>query len=74
MRGHGATLVAGDLRTAVFRAVYAVDNAKILLEALKFGGSKAIQFLSAGECLNATISIGGQADRSWTLWSSQIQL
>jgi ribulose-5-phosphate 4-epimerase/fuculose-1-phosphate aldolase len=74
MRGHGATLVAGDLRTATFRAVYAVDNAEVLYQALQFGGPKSITFLSAGECFNATISIGGQANRPWTLWSSQIQV
>jgi ribulose-5-phosphate 4-epimerase/fuculose-1-phosphate aldolase len=74
MRGHGAMLVAGDLMTATFRAVYAVNNAEILYQALQFGGPKAITFLSAGECFNATVSIGGQVDRPWNLWSSQIQL
>ncbi len=39
MRGHGATIVGASVREAVFRAVYAVLNARILAQTMLLGGT-----------------------------------
>merc|ERR1712093_24041 len=74
MRGHGATVVAPDVRAAVYRAVYSVNNARILSQSLQMTKSpESIRFLSVGECRAATEANAGQADRPWTLWAKEVQ-
>lgn len=72
LTGHGATVIAPDLRAAVFRAVYAVHNAQILLQTMAAAPGQSISFLAEGECASATASNASQADRPWNVWSSQI--
>ena len=69
MRGHGATVVASDLRLAVFRAVYTQLNAELQMQAMALG---AVTYLSAGEALSATNSVGSQADRAWNMWKDEV--
>jgi ribulose-5-phosphate 4-epimerase/fuculose-1-phosphate aldolase len=69
MRGHGATIVAPDLRLAVFRAIYTQLNAELQMLALALG---VVTYLSAGEALSATRSVGSQADRAWNMWKKEI--
>jgi ribulose-5-phosphate 4-epimerase/fuculose-1-phosphate aldolase len=38
MRGHGSVIVGGDLPTAVFRAGYSEENARMEATALSLGG------------------------------------
>jgi HCOMODA/2-hydroxy-3-carboxy-muconic semialdehyde decarboxylase len=65
MRGHGATVVGASVREAVFRAVYTEINAKLQLEALRFG---SITYLTPEESVAAARSVGGQINRAWDLW------
>jgi HCOMODA/2-hydroxy-3-carboxy-muconic semialdehyde decarboxylase len=70
MRGHGATVVGGSLKEAVFRAVYTQLNADIQLKAMQLGD---VVFLSEGEAKTATLSVGSQVDRAWNLWKNEVQ-
>jgi HCOMODA/2-hydroxy-3-carboxy-muconic semialdehyde decarboxylase len=67
MRGHGATIVGPSLQHVVFRAVYAVINATMQLEAMKLGN---VAFLHAGEIdkTNAFLQMG----RAWACWASEL--
>jgi ribulose-5-phosphate 4-epimerase/fuculose-1-phosphate aldolase len=67
MRGHGATVVGGSLRRAVFRAVYAELNASLLAEALRLG---PVTYLTPDEAQTSAATIDGQIDRAWTLWAT----
>jgi len=69
MRGHGATVVADNLRQVVFRAVYTQVNAELQLNAQSLG---EIEFLSEAEALAATIAVGGQDKRAWDLWAAEV--
>jgi HCOMODA/2-hydroxy-3-carboxy-muconic semialdehyde decarboxylase len=65
MRGHGSTTVAGSLKLAVYRAVYAEINARMQLQAMQLGDP---EFLTPGECQAAMDSTEGQVERPWNLW------
>jgi HCOMODA/2-hydroxy-3-carboxy-muconic semialdehyde decarboxylase len=65
MRGHGSTVVAENLKKAVYRAVYLEVNAKAQAEASRLG---EIEFLTQEEAATAMENIKGQADRPWQLW------
>lgn len=67
MRGHGATIVADTLRRAVYRAIYMQVNAELQTAAKSLG---SINFLTPGESKSASITVEGQLDRAWDLWSS----
>ena len=58
-----------SLRLAVYRAVYAEVNARLLLQALPLG---EVQALTPGEADAARISTEGQVDRPWNLWKQQL--
>jgi HCOMODA/2-hydroxy-3-carboxy-muconic semialdehyde decarboxylase len=68
MRGHGCTVVAGSLRLAVYRAVYSVLNARLLLQALPLGEVTALTGAEAEAARQAT---EGQVERPWQLWKRQ---
>jgi ribulose-5-phosphate 4-epimerase/fuculose-1-phosphate aldolase len=69
MRGHGSTVVAPSLERAVYRAVYAEENAKLQLTASALG---PIEFLTAEEAELAMTSTEGQVQRPWELWAGQV--
>ena len=69
MRGHGATVVGQNLRQAVFRAVYTQMNAELQLRAMQLG---EVNFLTPGEAIATTESVGSQVDRAWGLWKSEV--
>src|SRR3989440_10023715 len=46
MRGHGATMVGNSVPEAVFRAVYATENASIQMQAHQLGDNGEGEFLS----------------------------
>jgi HCOMODA/2-hydroxy-3-carboxy-muconic semialdehyde decarboxylase len=69
MRGHGSTTVGGDVREAVFRAVYAELNARILSDALRLG---CVTPLSETEAARSAASNAGQVARAWELWTREI--
>jgi ribulose-5-phosphate 4-epimerase/fuculose-1-phosphate aldolase len=75
-RGHGATLVARDVQVAVFRAVFAQLNARIVhnLHSMlpRAEDKEHIRFLSEGECEVATASNETHIERTWKLWKESI--
>ncbi len=68
MRGHGCTLVAENVRVAVFRSIYTELNARLLLQALQIGD---VNFLTPGEAEATRITNEGQVERPWQLWKAQ---
>ena len=68
MRGHGATVVAESLRVAVYRAIYAEVNARLILQALPLGPTQA---LTAEEADATRLTNEGQVARPWALWCEQ---
>ncbi len=68
MRGHGATVVAESLRVAVYRAIYAELNARLILQALPLG---PLQALSAEEADATRLTNEAQVARPWALWREQ---
>jgi HCOMODA/2-hydroxy-3-carboxy-muconic semialdehyde decarboxylase len=69
MRGHGSTTVGATLPEAVFRAVYAEANARILADALRLGNPTP---LSETEAVRSAASNAGQIARAWELWTREI--
>jgi ribulose-5-phosphate 4-epimerase/fuculose-1-phosphate aldolase len=65
MRGHGATVLGGDLKEVVFRAVYTEINARLQASAIQLG---PVTYLSRAEAARATESVGKQITRAWDLW------
>lgn len=70
MRGHGCTVVAENVRVAVYRAIYTEVNAKLLLQALPLG---EVETLTAAEAEATRITNEGQIDRPWNLWRQLAQ-
>ncbi len=68
MRGHGCTVVAENVRVAVYRAIYTEVNARLLLQALPLG---EVETLTAAEAEATRITNEGQIDRPWNLWKQQ---
>jgi HCOMODA/2-hydroxy-3-carboxy-muconic semialdehyde decarboxylase len=69
MRGHGSTTVGRTVQEAVFRAVYAETNARILADALHLG---PVTDMSATEAARSAASNAGQIARAWELWTREI--
>jgi ribulose-5-phosphate 4-epimerase/fuculose-1-phosphate aldolase len=69
MRGHGATVVGTSLREAIYRAVYLEANAKIQMEAMRFG--KPV-FMNRGEVrrLEEHHASDPSYRRTWEFWKS----
>jgi len=65
MRGHGATVVGGSLEEAVFRAVYATQNAQLLPIAMQLGPPT---FLDPGEARLADELHHVVVGRPWDYW------
>jgi ribulose-5-phosphate 4-epimerase/fuculose-1-phosphate aldolase len=69
MRGHGATMVGQSIPEAVFRAVYAMENATIQMQAHQLAEDGEVEFLSAEE--SAKSGKGRNVMRAWALWKHQ---
>ena len=69
MRGHGAVVVASDVRELVMAAIYMELNARLLAQALAFG--KPIRALSAEEATLAAQTNLQPANlgRAWAYWA-----
>lgn len=70
MRGHGATMVGDSIPEAVFRAVYATENATIQMQAHLLGDNGEVEFLNEEE--SAKASRGRNVPRAWSLWKHQV--
>lgn len=71
MRGHGSTVVADSVVTAVFRAVYTEVNARIQSDALRLG---PVDFLTEGEGKSTARTNEGQGMRAWNLWKKAAEI
>jgi ribulose-5-phosphate 4-epimerase/fuculose-1-phosphate aldolase len=65
MRGHGSVAVGPSLPLAVYRAVYAEENAALQLRSLSLTD---VVPLTAGEGRAAAETNGGQVARAWDMW------
>jgi len=70
MRGHGYAAGADSIKKAVFRTIYAIQNASIQSEAMKMG---QVQYLSPGEATAAQETIEKTIGRPWQLWSERVK-
>ena len=70
MRGHGATMAGESIPEAVFRAVYATENASIQMQAHLLGENGEVEFLSEEE--SAKSSRGRNVPRAWSLWKYEM--
>jgi ribulose-5-phosphate 4-epimerase/fuculose-1-phosphate aldolase len=70
MRGHGATMVGESIPEAVFRAVYATENASIQMQSHLLADNGQVEFLNDEE---AELSGKGRnVPRAWKLWTDQM--
>ncbi|MBR9766334.1 MAG: class II aldolase/adducin family protein [Rhodobacteraceae bacterium] len=69
MRGHGMTVVAADVRLAVFRAIYTEVNARVQAAASSMGAYVA---LTPEEARAADETNSGQNRRAWALWEKEV--
>jgi HCOMODA/2-hydroxy-3-carboxy-muconic semialdehyde decarboxylase len=65
MRGHGVTLVGGNIRQVVYRAIYAELNARLQLAANSLG---VATYLTVAEAEAARETNEGQLERPWRVW------
>ena len=65
MRGHGSVAVGPSLPLAVYRAVYAEQNAALQLRSLPLDDMNA---LTVGEGRAAAETNAGQIARAWDMW------
>lgn len=65
MRGHGSVAVAPSLPLAVYRAVYAEENAALQLRSRQLAD---IEHLTVGEGRAAAETNAGQIARAWDMW------
>ena len=70
MRGHGYASGADSIKKAVFRTIYAIQNASIQSEAMKMG---QVQYLTPGEAVTAQETIEKTIGRPWQLWSERVK-
>jgi HCOMODA/2-hydroxy-3-carboxy-muconic semialdehyde decarboxylase len=70
MRGHGYAAGADSIKKAVFRAIYAIQNASIQAEAMKMG---QVQYLTSGEATTSQETIEKTIGRPWQLWSERVK-
>jgi HCOMODA/2-hydroxy-3-carboxy-muconic semialdehyde decarboxylase len=70
MRGHGATMVGESIQEAVFRAVFATENASIQMQAHQLAVGGEVEFLSLEESEKS--SRGRNVPRAWSLWKHQM--
>ena len=74
LRGHGNVVVAPNVRTVVYRAIYTEANAKLLLQAKMLGGP--ITYLAPEEAAlmdkeQVRHRPGHGSDRTWEMWKQE---
>jgi len=70
MRGHGYAAGGDSIKKAVFRAIYAIQNASIQSEAMKMG---QVQYLTPGEAAISQETIEKTIGRPWQLWTERVK-
>ncbi len=71
MRGHGSTVVGGNVKQAVYRAVYTEVNARLMMDALRIGSG--ITTLTQGEADTTLEIVETQIPRAWNLWKMRAE-
>ena len=71
MRGHGMVVVADKMEMCVLRAIYTVQNAKVLQAARGLGGE--IKVLSQKEATDTANTTGMGAVKPWPLWTREVE-
>ena len=69
MRGHGNVVVAGDIKAAVYRAIYCEMNAKLQLQALQLDPKP--RYLSESEAENSDATNMRVVARPWRYWAER---
>jgi ribulose-5-phosphate 4-epimerase/fuculose-1-phosphate aldolase len=69
MRGHGATMAGPSIKAVVYRAIYAIQNAQIQLEAMRLG---EVTYLAREECEKYERYSGEVMNRPWALWEREV--
>lgn len=72
MRGHGATMVGATIRAAVYRAIYATQNAQIELDMLRVAPREQLTFLAPEEADLYERYSQEVMQRPWTLWAREV--
>jgi HCOMODA/2-hydroxy-3-carboxy-muconic semialdehyde decarboxylase len=70
MRGHGYAAGGDSIKKAVFRAIYAIQNASIQSEAMKMG---KVQYLTPKEAAISQETIEKTIGRPWQLWTERVK-
>lgn len=70
MRGHGATMVGASIQAAVYRAIYATQNAIAQLDAIKLGDGD-VTYLDPAEADLYERYSGEVMHRPWNLWKNE---
>jgi ribulose-5-phosphate 4-epimerase/fuculose-1-phosphate aldolase len=70
MRGHGATMVGDSIRAAVYRAIYAMQNAAAQLNAITLGGED-VAYLDPREAEAYDKYSGEVMHRPWNMWRAE---
>jgi ribulose-5-phosphate 4-epimerase/fuculose-1-phosphate aldolase len=71
LRGHGDAVVGGNVKKAVYRAIYTQLNAQIQAAALQVGQGDVV-YLNPMEAANVdVINEGGGVERSWQIWAAR---
>lgn len=83
MRGHGLTVIGGDIEEVVSRAVYTMKNASIQTAALTMkmafsadnGPARpdGLKYLNGDESRAATQMLQSSAQRPWKLWEREVE-
>ncbi len=78
MRGHGDTVVADNVRDAVFNAIYTALAGRLLRESMTISGGGPVKYLTASECENFKVprvkkEMHG-TDRNWEHWGAIAKL
>ena len=80
MQNHGFTTAAADIKTAVFQAVYAQVNAKVLSDTLNlesaFPGTreKGVVYMTHQQIIDSWKTNIGTTQRPWDLWVRQVKV
>lgn len=69
MRGHGNVVVAGDVKVAVYRAIYCEVNARLQLQALQLDPKP--RYLSESEATNSDATNMKVVGRPWRYWAER---
>jgi HCOMODA/2-hydroxy-3-carboxy-muconic semialdehyde decarboxylase len=78
MRGHGYTVAGSSLEDAIYRAVYAKENAAIQTTSLglaHFSGGKdtEVQYLRDDELEDTEAMVQTAWSRAWGLWRREVE-